>query len=305
MPTNEIVDVLIIGSGASGAAVAWSLAETRMKILCLEQGDWMKQSDFPSNGRDWEARRYSDFDVSPNRRGRPTDYPVNDDNSPMKIANFNAVGGGTIMFTAHFPRMHPSDFRVRSLDGVADDWPVDYATLEPFFAENDRMMGVSGLAGDPAYPPRQSADAAAAARQDRRALCQGDEQAWLALVAVGLRDRDDRVRRAGAVHQSGALHARLRPGCEGEHRHHLLAACDPGRGRIAPALPRAGDHHQRARHGLGRDLLRRRWGGAVSAGGGRHPGLQRHRHAAPAAEFGVLAISQRAGQFQRPGRAGT
>jgi len=41
---------------------------------------------------------------------------------------------------------------VRTLDGVADDWPIDYATLEPFFAENDRMMGVSGLAGDPAYP---------------------------------------------------------------------------------------------------------------------------------------------------------
>ena len=73
MSTNEIVDVLIIGSGASGAAVAWSLAETRMKILCLEQGDWMKQSDFRSNGRDWKARRYGDFDISPNRRGgRPT-----------------------------------------------------------------------------------------------------------------------------------------------------------------------------------------------------------------------------------------
>jgi choline dehydrogenase-like flavoprotein len=152
---NETVDVLIIGSGASGAAVAWSLAETRMRILCLEQGDWMRHSDFPSHGRDWEARRYSDFDISPNRRARPTDYPINDDNSPMKIANFNGVGGGTIMYTAHFPRMHPSDFRVRSLDGVADDWPVDYPTLEPFFAENDRMMGVSGLAGDPAYPPKQ------------------------------------------------------------------------------------------------------------------------------------------------------
>jgi choline dehydrogenase-like flavoprotein len=153
--SNEIVDVLIIGSGASGAAVAWSLAETKMRILCLEQGDWMKQSEFPSTGRDWEARRWGDFDISPNRRGRDTDYPINDDNSPMKIANFNAVGGGTVMYTAHFPRMHPSDFRVRSLDGVADDWPIDYATLEPFFAENDRMTGVSGLAGDPAYPPRQ------------------------------------------------------------------------------------------------------------------------------------------------------
>ncbi len=155
MARNELVDVLIIGSGASGAAVAWSLAETKMRILCLEQGDWMKPTDYPSNGRDWEARRYADFDISPNRRKRETDYPVNDDNSVMKVAMFNAVGGGTTMYTAHYPRMHPSDFRVKSLDGVADDWPVDYRTLEPFFAENDRMMGVSGLAGDPAYPPHQ------------------------------------------------------------------------------------------------------------------------------------------------------
>ena len=92
---NGMVDVLIIGSGASGAAVAWSLADTRMKILCLEQGDRVRQSDFPSNGRDWEARRYGDFDISPNRRALPGDYPVNDANSPITVANFNGVGGGT------------------------------------------------------------------------------------------------------------------------------------------------------------------------------------------------------------------
>jgi hypothetical protein len=149
-PMHDKVDVLIIGSGASGAAVAWSLADTRMRILCLEQGDWVKPTDYPSNGRDWEARLFSDFAINPNRRARPTDYPINDSNSPIKVVNFNGVGGSTIMYTAHFPRLHPSDFRVRTLDGVADDWPVDYATLEPFFAENDRMMGVSGLAGDPA-----------------------------------------------------------------------------------------------------------------------------------------------------------
>ena len=31
---------------------------------------------------------------------------------------------GTILFTAHYPRLHPPDFRVRTLDGIADDWPI-------------------------------------------------------------------------------------------------------------------------------------------------------------------------------------
>ena len=104
----EPVDVLIVGAGASGAAVAWSLAETRMRILCLEQGDWVRPGDFPSNGRNWEERQYGDFSISPNRRCLATDYPIQEDDSPIKVANYNAVGGGTILYAAHFPRMHPS-----------------------------------------------------------------------------------------------------------------------------------------------------------------------------------------------------
>ena len=42
---KDPVDVLIIGAGASGAAVAWSLAETKMHILCLEQGGWMNPAE--------------------------------------------------------------------------------------------------------------------------------------------------------------------------------------------------------------------------------------------------------------------
>ena len=152
---NEKADVLIIGAGASGGAIAWSLAETRMRIVCLEQGDWVKPSEYPSNGRDWEARMQSDFASSPNQRKRPADYPINDNESPIKVLNFNAVGGSTIIYAGHFPRLHPSDFRVRSLDGVADDWPISYQTLEPFYELNDRMMGISGLTGDPAYPQKK------------------------------------------------------------------------------------------------------------------------------------------------------
>jgi choline dehydrogenase-like flavoprotein len=151
--STELVDVLIIGAGASGAAMAWSLAETKMHIVCLEQGGLMNPLAYPSTGRDWEARALSDFATNPNVRGLPGDYPVNEDDSPIKVANFNGVGGGTVLYAGHFPRFHPGDFRVKSQDGVADDWPIDYSDLAPYYAENERMTGVAGLAGDPAYPP--------------------------------------------------------------------------------------------------------------------------------------------------------
>jgi choline dehydrogenase-like flavoprotein len=153
--SEDPVDVLIIGAGAAGAAIAWSLAETRMNILCLEQGDWMDPATYPSTGMDWEMRRFGDFGLSPNSRGRPEDYPVNDAESPIRTSMFAAVGGSTILYAAHFPRFRPSDFRVRTLDGVADDWPLDYARLAPYYDLNARMMGVAGLAGDPAYPDKE------------------------------------------------------------------------------------------------------------------------------------------------------
>lgn len=150
--TEDIVDVLIVGSGASGAAVAWSLADTRMRIVCLEQGDWTNPADYPSTHDDWESRMTREYSTSPNIRRSPHDYPINENDSPISILNFNGVGGSTVLYAAHFPRLHPSDFRVRTLDGVADDWPIDYRTLEPYFAQNDQIVGVAGLTGDPAYP---------------------------------------------------------------------------------------------------------------------------------------------------------
>jgi len=152
---EEVVDVLVIGAGAAGAAFAWSLADTRMRIVCLEQGDWMNPLHYPSTRTSWEMERFGAFGLSPNGRGRREDYPINDRESPIQVSNFNAVGGSTILYAAHFPRFHPSDFRVRSLDGVARDWPIDYDTLAPWYDLNARMMGVAGLAGDPAYPPKE------------------------------------------------------------------------------------------------------------------------------------------------------
>jgi choline dehydrogenase-like flavoprotein len=145
-------DVLVIGAGASGAAVSWRLSSLGHSVICLEQGDFQLPSDYPSSSSKWELRKLSSHSPFPNIRGGDADYPINDDDSPISIANFNGVGGSTILYSGHFPRMHPSDFRVRTLDGVAEDWPISYEDLQPYFELNERMMGISGLEGDPAYP---------------------------------------------------------------------------------------------------------------------------------------------------------
>ena len=59
------------------------------------------------------------------------------ENSRIKVANSDAVGGSTVVYTADYPHFHPSDFRVHKLDGAADRWEIDYATIEPFVKSGD------------------------------------------------------------------------------------------------------------------------------------------------------------------------
>ena len=147
-------DILIIGTGASGGAAAWRLSAAGFDVVCLEQGHWQQPRDYPTGKADWEFRSASSFSFDPNYRGWREDYPVNNEQSDLTPLMFNAVGGSTIHWTGHAPRLHPSDFRVKSLDGVADDWPISYADLEPYYDINDEWMGCSGIAGDPANPAR-------------------------------------------------------------------------------------------------------------------------------------------------------
>jgi choline dehydrogenase-like flavoprotein len=150
---TEPADALIVGAGATGGVVALRLAQAGFRVVCLEQGDWHDKADYPGTRLDWELQARKQWATSPNIRGLPEDYPVVEDDSPISPLMFNAVGGSTLIFAGAWPRALPSDFRVRSLDGIADDWPLTYDELLPYFYRTDRDFGVSGLPGDPAYPP--------------------------------------------------------------------------------------------------------------------------------------------------------
>ena len=149
---DEVADVVVIGSGPSGGVVTHTLAARGFRVVCLEQGDWVNPTDYPANYPEWELLIQKQWAHDPNDRGLPADYPLDVSDSDMRPVMFNAVGGSSIYYGAEWPRLLPSDFRVRTLDGVADDWPITYADLAPYNDRIDAFIGVSGLGGDPAYP---------------------------------------------------------------------------------------------------------------------------------------------------------
>jgi choline dehydrogenase-like flavoprotein len=150
---DERINVLVIGAGAAGAVAAKELAEAGFSVLCLEQGGWRNASEFPGDKLEWELLVEKDWNANPNVRARPEDYPCEISEAEVAPVMFNAVGGSTIHFGGQWQRMRPSDFRTRSLEGVGDDWPLSYEELLPSYERMDVAMNVSGIGGDPAYPP--------------------------------------------------------------------------------------------------------------------------------------------------------
>lgn len=150
--SHDDVDVVIVGAGASGAVAAHTLAVKGFKVVCLEQGDWVNPSEYPGNRPEFELLLQKAWSWNPNTRARPADYPLNVDDAEVVPIMFAGVGGSSLLYGAQWMRLLPSDFRVRTLDGICDDWPIDYYELAPFYERVDAFMGVAGLGGDPAYP---------------------------------------------------------------------------------------------------------------------------------------------------------
>jgi choline dehydrogenase-like flavoprotein len=146
-------EVLVIGAGASGACVAWSLARAGVDVLCLEQGDWLADEDLPKSHQDWAVRSRHEWNPNPALRRGPFDYPVdNRGGNPVNTYVYSAVGGSAVGWGGAFWRFSPSDFATHRTDGFGRDWPFGYEELEPYYEINEAQMGVSGAAGDPTHP---------------------------------------------------------------------------------------------------------------------------------------------------------
>ncbi len=149
---EEECDVVIIGAGPSGAITAQTLARAGMSVVCLEQGEYPDYTSIKFDEPGFELRKDMGFGFNPNRRQMPSDYPINVADSDINPLMWNGVGGGTVIYAGAWNRFQPSNFKVKTLDGVGADWPLTYHDLAPFYERVELQMAVSGVGGDPAYP---------------------------------------------------------------------------------------------------------------------------------------------------------
>ena len=132
---NEVIDVVVIGTGAGGAPLLSRLAKAGLKVVALEAGKyWNPTEDFATDELSQSKLFWTDERLSAG-------------NDPVHFGNNNSgkgVGGSTLHYTAYVPRPHPDDFRLYSEFGIGTNWPIGYQDLESYFNEIEKFIGVSG-----------------------------------------------------------------------------------------------------------------------------------------------------------------
>jgi choline dehydrogenase-like flavoprotein len=134
-PESAPVDLVVVGAGAGGVTLAQRLARKGWRVVVLEKGPfWDPDRDWVSDEKGAAGLYWNE-----NRIIGGTD--------PIEMGKNNSgvgVGGSMTHFAGYTPRFHPSDFDIRTREGVAVDWPISYSDLKASFELLERELPVAG-----------------------------------------------------------------------------------------------------------------------------------------------------------------
>jgi len=150
---SEVVDFVIVGSGASGGVLAKELSTSGFNVVVMEQGPWQPPSQFSHDElATIQQGKMLNTVVDPVQTFRKTESETAKVSVGRGLTYRRGVGGSSVHFTANFWRLRPIDFHERSVWGSIPnsgfaDWPITYEELEPYYTKVDWEIGVSGAPG--------------------------------------------------------------------------------------------------------------------------------------------------------------
>ena len=131
-------DVIIIGSGAGGGALAYRLAPSGKRILILERGGFLNR----------EKENRDSKEVFVNGRYDNAETWLDGQGKEFQPGQHYFVGGNTKFYGAVLLRMRRVDFgELQHYCGVSPAWPLEYDDFEPYYTQAEQLHQVHGERG--------------------------------------------------------------------------------------------------------------------------------------------------------------
>lgn len=161
---NEVFDVIVVGSGASGGWAAKRLSEAGLKVAMVDCGRPQSDADFTEHKPAFELT-YRDRAAEVIRKTRPIQkdcyacmeynykWFANDLDEPYTTAKdkpfswqgrLRVTGGRTNVWGRVSLRLSDLDFKAASHDGFGEDWPISYEDLAPYYDIVEEYVGICG-----------------------------------------------------------------------------------------------------------------------------------------------------------------
>ncbi len=163
---DKMFDAIVVGSGPSGSIAVKELTEQGLKVLLLEAGPYLEEKDFPPQPElNKKVKKIGVLErAAITLTGQPLqaraayiskEYRhlfVNDWDNPYTTPNGQyylwirgrQLGGRLHTYGRVLMRMSDYDFKAASFDGYGDNWPINYADLEPYYDKVEEFLGVYG-----------------------------------------------------------------------------------------------------------------------------------------------------------------
>ncbi len=132
-------DLIIIGTGFASTFFLKKYLEkvgSDKKVLILERGFF-----YPHKERVKEQRGETVIDKPLQINGYNSIINNNKEKSWIFQSTF---GGNSNCWVGCTPRFMPNDFKIKSLYGVGQDWPISYDDLDSYYYETEEIMHISG-----------------------------------------------------------------------------------------------------------------------------------------------------------------